>query len=285
MKLSYLVPIYDTKSITPFIKGIVDSDFFAKNECAEMILCLKKDDKLDDEALKILSNINVVMLKADKDFSFNDAFYASIEHVSGDALLLVDTHLKNTPALITKCLKKHENGARIVFVKKKREKTKGFFYNIFEKVYNLFISIYTGKRDKGNIISMGLIDKYVVDLLKSIPHRRCALKNTDNLYKVKTSTIYVNPNMPCEKTNIKVKTSSKTATIVSGIAGVALIALAIIINIFTHLFLLNTITIFVAILCIITSLLALPKHIYDCRNKNINNVKFDIEPNNVNSTK
>ena len=280
MRVNYLFPVFKDDNVKGVLEDFLKSDFFKKYEDYKFVFCCNKDDKENLKYLKNKSKLNkkYKIIVFDKSFSYNDAFDESITFLDGDIVLLGDFKIQKIDVVFERCLEKYKKGASIVHVVKKREGFKGFFVNLVQSCYNFFIKIFTNKKDRLNITSLGLLNKDVVDLLKVLPKKRCFLKNTKDLMGFESRTIYVSSKTLTYKPNFKTKTGSLITSLVSaGVFGVTLICL-VLLNCFLVLpTFVNIIFIILAFVCLVLVCMLLPKHFFDIRNFKTKNISYEIK--------
>lgn len=270
MKINYFFPFFKEDDAGKCLESFTKSNFYNenKNDACFIFVC-KKDDDNNKNFLSNFVTENDKLLFLDKDFTYNDAFYYSVKYFDADIVLLADAKIKKLDVVFSKSLEKYNKGASIVHFVKRPSKFKGFFIKIFHYLYNMMIKIFTGKKDRLNVISLGLIDKDVIDLLKEIPNKCCFLKNTKELYGFKSRSIYIDDKTKTYKLKFsKLTTFLKTVLWFLGISA-GLIIIQILLNIFIkpNLDVYNIINVLVVTVLVLSSLIALPKHFFDIRNR------------------
>lgn len=281
MKIGYFFPVFKEDKIEKFLLDFKKSKFFENNKDYEMIFVCQKEDKENLDYLLSLEkkekNNKVIILN--KPFTYNDAFYYALPKFKTDIVLLGDTKISRNDIVFEKCVEKYLKKANVVHVVKKYSGFKGFWVNLARNVYNFFIKIFTSKKDRCNVISLGLIDKNIIELLQVLPYKSMFLKNTKDLRGFETRSIYIDPKTKTYKNNFKKTTGYLIATYVSaGIFGVLLLT-QILLNIFLkgNLSGYNIINIILLFLSLITSCIVFPKHIFDIRNRENRKENFEVK--------
>lgn len=281
MKIEYFFPVFKEDNIKEYLSNFKKTDFFKNNKDYKFLFVCFKEDKTNLEYLskEALKNENYKILVSDKEFTYNDAFSFSINHFKADVVLLGDTKISRLDLVFEKCLEKYDKKASVVHIIKKHTGFRGFWKNLSLKIYNFFIKIFTGKKDRCNVISLGLIDKNVMDVLKVLPHKNCFLKNTKSLKGFETRSIYIDAKTKTYKLNFKQKTGFLIGTCVSLGLSVLLIALQILLNVLIKdsLVVYNIIGTIVALVALTTTSILFPKHIFDIRNRENRKKEFNIE--------
>ena len=281
MKINYFFPVFENDKFKEVYNEFINSKFFINNkQNSKLVICCFKNDKENLNFLKNISknNKNIKTIIFDKKFTYNDAFENCIEYFDGEVVLLGDAKIARIDAVFEKCLEKKEKGADVVHVVKKRKGIKNFFYGILKSVYNFFIKIFTNKKDRLNTISLGLIDKDVLDVLKVLPRKRCFLKNTKDLLGFETRSVYVDCKTKTYKVNYKTKTLSFNVAMTSFICFFAVLFLTTLLNIFISVPVwINIVLIILSFACFILFVLFFPKHVFDLRNYPTKNANFKIK--------
>ena len=280
MKVEYFFPVFKEDDIKQILTNFKNSKCFKENKDYGFTFVCEKEDKKNLEFLtaEALRNQEFKIIVLDKPFTFNDAFHKAVSTFKADVVLLGDTKVARIDLVFEKCLEKFNNGANIVQITKRISGFKGFFKNLRNKIYNFFVRIFTNKKDRLNVVSLGLIDKNIIDLLAVLPNNCCFLKNTKSFKGFESRTIYIDANTKTYKESYKKMTPSLRTSISSYGITVGLIALQILLNclIKNSLIVYNIISCVVIFLGIIMGTIFLQKHFFEIRNFETN-TKFNIE--------
>ncbi len=273
MKITCLFPIFKNDNVQDFFIKFTKSKFFKSHKDISILVYVQDSNSKAVEFFYEFSKdkpyLNILL--TNKNFTYNDAFYNSLKVLDCDILLLGDTKIQNVDLVFTKCLEKQKQGANIVHVQRKQNKFKTFFTRMFRGLYNFFVKLYTSNIDKCNITSLGLIDKDILDILKTLPNKCCFLKNTPVFKGFTTKTIFIDDNVKTYKNNYAYFSSAlKIVTLFSSIFFVTLTTL-ILGNVFLSgdKSVFNIITILTLVISLIIIVFMLPKHFFDIRNSSI----------------
>lgn len=131
------------------------------------------NDGSTDKTLSILKEIadrdtNVKVLSFSRNFGHQVAVSCGIDHAKGDAVVIIDADLQDPPELIPDMIKLWEQGYEVIYGKRKKRKgetkfklfTAKIFYQVLDHLSDVHIP-----RDTGDF---RLIDKKVVNVLKSL---------------------------------------------------------------------------------------------------------------------
>lgn len=279
MRISYFVYMRKEENALDYLKKLTNSDFFTNNETSELTICFPSIIKDKNKIKALLKNkCDTFLIYSDEEITINDGFYKAVDHMEGDVCILLDSAVRSFAPLVKKCLEKHEKGARIIKVCRRYRGIKSFFHRIGQSIYGFFCRIFASKTDEGNVLSLGLIDKYVLDLMKTLPQKRCLMKNSSGLYDVPTATIYVDYKKLPKDTVTRSSTSDMRNFIIFTTLTPMLITIIVLLNIFTspHI-IINFALVLLTIFSTILACTSLPKHIFMCRNFPLNKIKIKEE--------
>ena len=280
MKVEYFFPVFKEDDIKQILTNFKNSKCFKENKEYSFTFVCEKTDKKNLEILSAesLRNQESKVLVLDKPFTYNDAFHQAVSTFNADVVLLGDTKVARIDLVFEKCLEKFKNGANIVQITKRISGFKGFFKNLRNKIYNFFVKIFTNKKDRMNVVSLGLIDKHIIELLAVLPNNCCFLKNTKSFTGFESRTIYIDPNTITYKESYKKMTPALKTSIWSFGVTVGLISLQVLLNclIKNPLTAYNIISCIVIFLSIITGTIFLQKHFFEIRNFETN-TKFNVK--------
>lgn len=178
-KISVVIPMYYEeevaeecyKRMTEVLKGI-------ENYTYEIIFV---NDGSKDKTLPILEEIaskdeKVKVLSFSRNFGHQCAVTAGLQHVTGDAIVIIDADLQDPPELIPEMLKLWEQGNEVIYGKRKTRDgeskfkllTAKMFYNTLNALSDVDIPKDTG--------DFRLVDRKVVDVVNSLPEHNKFLR-------------------------------------------------------------------------------------------------------------
>ena len=177
-RLSIAIPIYNEESVLPELyrrlKAVLNETPGGPHEIVFV------DDGSHDRSREILGSlavddtrVKVVLLS--RNFGHQAALSAALDHVTGDALVLMDGDLQDTPETIPKFIQLYRQGFDVVYAI--REKRKESWLK--KACYASFYKIIRGLSDLGLPEGAGdfaLISRRVVDQIISMPERHRYLR-------------------------------------------------------------------------------------------------------------
>ena len=274
MKVSYVFPVISLNAdVKAFYEKFSQTKFFKKyKDNYELFFILDKENETNIKAVKsmIKSNKSIKLLELENVFNYGTAFRFCVPYIKGDVTLLGDIMYDDNAIVFEEMMAKHKAGANIVHVKEKKHGFKAFVDKCFEKVYNLFVKLFTGKEDDRALLSMGLMDSLVIDVLSELPEKSNFLRNCRSLEGVNIESIEIDPTVNKHKPDFFVKTFSMIASIVMAVVFILSIGGIIAVNAVkpNSLIALNIIMVFVMFVSVLSIFIMLNKHVLDVRNDN-----------------
>ena len=171
MLLSVIVPLYNEEEIVEKTFRVLEDEL---KEIEHEIIFVNDGSK--DKTREILERLleetpNNKLVNFSRNFGHQAAFSAGLDKANGDAVVIIDGDLQDPPSLIHEMLKKWREGYQVVYAQRKKRKGETIFkklsafafYRFFAKLTNIEIPPDTG--------DFRLMDRVVVDHLKSLPER------------------------------------------------------------------------------------------------------------------
>jgi glycosyltransferase involved in cell wall biosynthesis len=176
--LSVIIPIYNEEgNILPLFERLnkvisqlnIDTEYIFVNDGS-------KDKSI--ELIKKLSgeNHSVCYIDFARNFGHQIAVTAGLEHCSGKAIVIIDADLQDPPELIRNLYEKWKEGFEVVYAKRNMRDGENFlkkftaklFYRTLKKITSINIPVDSG--------DFRLIDRKVVNVLKSMPEQQKFLR-------------------------------------------------------------------------------------------------------------
>ncbi len=271
MKLTYVFPITNQKyDLETFFKNFSQEKFFKKYKSWELFFVVDSHNETCKASVEKLAktNKNIKVIELDKKFNYGTGFKACVPYISGDVTLLGDLEYPNNAQLFEQMIEKYEKGANIVHVKKARKGAKAFFGRLAGSTYNLFVKMFTGRKDALAVTSLQLLDRLVIDVLSTLPDKSNYLRNCVGLEGITTDVVEIDEKDPCYKVDYFVRTTSSLLALVMSIVTVFSMLLLILTNTVgtKNILALNVILIFTTLVSFVAVLITINKHILDVRN-------------------
>jgi|SRR5208283_3469278 len=174
-RLSVAIPIHNEESVLPELlqrlHGVLDSVAGGPHEIVFV------DDGSTDRTFEILEaaakeDRRIVVLSLSRNFGHQAAITAALDHVTGDATVVMDGDLQDVPEAIPQFVEKHREGYDVVYAQRVRRKEPWLlricyfvFYRIMARLSDIRLPVDSG--------DFGLMSRRVIDELRRMPeHHR-----------------------------------------------------------------------------------------------------------------
>ena len=178
MDYSVVVPVYNEQESISMLYRRLSEVLKSLTNNYEIIFV---NDGSSDKSLEIIKELSsrnheVKFLDFSKNFGHQIAVTAGMDFSQGRAIIIIDCDLQDPPELIPKMIEEWKKGYEVVYaVRRKREGETFFkkfaaslFYKIFSKLTNINMPLNTG--------DFRLIDRKILDTLKTIRERHRFLR-------------------------------------------------------------------------------------------------------------
>lgn len=200
--ISLVVPCYcESENIAAFMRQIDD---VLKEEMLEIIFVNdgSTDDTLDHLVALSLQDTRITVIDLTRNFGKEAALTAGIDYATGDALVPIDVDLQDPPSVILDMIAKWREGYNIVNAVRIDRKTdtigKRASANMFYRLFNRLAEV----EMPSNVGDFRLLDRRVVDAIKSLPERNRFMKGLYNWVGYESAVVeYVRPARTAGKTS------------------------------------------------------------------------------------
>lgn len=176
--ISIVAPAYNEEKVLPELYERVCAVMERMGERWELVLV---DDGSHDQSAEVIASLNardnrVKGISFSRNFGFQVAATAGLDHAQGDAVILTDADLQDPPEVYPKMIAKWREGYDVVYgVRASREGETWFklftarlFYRLIYRITDVNIPLDTG--------DFRLMDRRVVNALKKMPERKRFLR-------------------------------------------------------------------------------------------------------------
>lgn len=183
-KISILIPAYNEQAVLPLLFKRLQG--LANKESDYDFEFLFINDGSRDDTLRLLQQASTVdsrisYMNLSRNYGKEIAMIAGLDHVKGDATVIIDADLQDPPELIPKMITFWEEGYDDVYAKRRsregetltKKATSRLYYQTLQKVTNIPIQEDTG--------DFRLLDRRVVEALKKF---RESQRNTKALFSL-----------------------------------------------------------------------------------------------------
>lgn len=175
---SILAPVYNEEPVLPELYRRVRAIMDELGEPWELVLV---DDGSHDGSATVIAQLHqkdsrVKGISFSRNFGFQIAVTAGLDHVQGDAVILTDADLQDPPEIFPRMIEKWREGYDVVYgVRVSREGETWFklltaklFYRLIYRITDIEIPLDTG--------DFRLMDRRVVDAIRHMPERNRFLR-------------------------------------------------------------------------------------------------------------
>jgi dolichol-phosphate mannosyltransferase len=175
---SIVSPVYNEESVLPELYRRVRAVMDDLGEPWELILV---NDGSRDESASVIADLHeqdkrVKGVSFSRNFGFQIAVTAGLDHAAGDAVILTDADLQDPPEVFPRMIEKWRDGYDVVYgVRASREGESWFklmtakvFYRLIYRITDIDIPLDTG--------DFRLMDRRVVDVIRHMPERNRFLR-------------------------------------------------------------------------------------------------------------
>ena len=178
-KISLVIPMYyEEKVVQECYKRVKENLIKLENYNHEILYI---NDGSKDKTLNYLEEIArkdtcVKIISFSRNFGHQAAVTAGLQHVTGDAIIILDADLQDPPELIPDMIKLWEEGNEVIYGKRKSRDGESFFKlftaKMFYKTLNALSDVDIPK-DTGDF---RLVDRKVVDTINQLPEHNKFLR-------------------------------------------------------------------------------------------------------------
>ncbi len=190
--VSIVVPFYnESEGVEPFFHAIL-AVLDGVPDIRFEVVCID-DGSRDDTLIKLIAlpgrDARFHVIELSRNFGKEAALTAGIDSARGDAVIPIDADLQDPPELIPVLIAEWQKGAEVVLARRAdrsadsyiKRKTAALFYRFHNRMSSVKIP--------ENVGDFRLIDRSVVDALKSLPERQRFMKGLFAWVGFKTVTV------------------------------------------------------------------------------------------------
>lgn len=176
--ISIVVPVYNEEPVLPELHRRVCAVMDAGNETWELVLV---NDGSRDRSAEVIAQLHeqderVKGISFSRNFGFQIAATAGLDHALGNAIILSDADLQDPPEVYPEMIAKWREGYDVVYGQRKSRKgetwfklvTAKVFYRLIHRITNINIPLDTG--------DFRLMDRRIVEAIRNMPERNRFLR-------------------------------------------------------------------------------------------------------------
>lgn len=174
-RISLAIPVYDEEEVLPELlertRGVLDATPGGPHEIVFV------DDGSNDQTLELLrraaaADERLLVVALSRNFGHQTAISAALDHVTGDAVLVMDGDLQDRPEELPRFLELHHQGYDVVYARRVRRRESWWLRACYYLFYRLIAAISDLRLplDSGDF---ALLSKRVVEEIRRAPeHHR-----------------------------------------------------------------------------------------------------------------
>jgi dolichol-phosphate mannosyltransferase len=171
--ISIVTPCYNEQESIPLLQRAVADAFAARPDLDyELVLV---DDGSRDRTAEVLRDLadrapHLTVVTLSRNFGHQPAVSAGLQHACGDAVIVCDADLQDSPAAMLQMVDRWLEGADVVYGVRRRKDTPALMRGAYFAFYRLLRRLAEVEipADSGDF---GLMDRKVVDAVNALPER------------------------------------------------------------------------------------------------------------------
>ncbi|MDR6606658.1 glycosyltransferase family 2 protein [Pseudomonas synxantha] len=178
MKVSLIVPVFnEEQAIDLFYQAVRQEPSLSPYQVEILFI----NDGSTDHTLLLAGSIarqdsDVLLINFSRNFGKEPALFAGLEFASGDAVIPMDVDLQDPVSVISRLIKEWSDGADVVLAKRRNRSADGYFKRHFAALFYHLLNRIASTRIEENVGDFRLMDRKVVDVIKSLPEQQLFMK-------------------------------------------------------------------------------------------------------------
>jgi dolichol-phosphate mannosyltransferase len=167
--LTVLVPVYNEESnISPLLDRLLP---IIKKYNYELIFISDGSRDKTDSIIKQFAKENdkIKLLSFSRNFGHMNALTSGYNYSKGDCVVSIDADCQDPPEIIPEMIEKWQNGAKIVYAKRRKREVDSFFKRKTAEWFYKFMNFLSEVPVPEDVGDYRLIDRQVVDFLNNLP--------------------------------------------------------------------------------------------------------------------
>lgn len=164
--LSIILPVFNEQDNIPVLYKELRENLKKINY--EIIFV---NDGSNDNSRRIIEglyrkNPKVKLINFSRNFGHQIAISCGLDYAQGDAAIILDADLQDTPSLIPEMLRKWQKGYDVVYAIRKSRKGESFFKTVTAHFFYILINLMSKTKMPQNVGDFRLVSRKVIDTLK-----------------------------------------------------------------------------------------------------------------------
>lgn len=176
-KISIIVPLYNEEQVIDEfcsrVNQVADTIESRWGIDSEIILINdgSSDNTLTFAKLLAGDNSRLKIISLSRNFGHQSGVTAGLDHATGSAAVIIDADLQDPPELILDMITKWKDGFQVIYGKRKERKGESIFKKLTAKLFYRMLNSISEIDIPNDTGDFRLIDRVVIDALKSMPER------------------------------------------------------------------------------------------------------------------
>jgi dolichol-phosphate mannosyltransferase len=189
---SIVSPVHNEEKVLATLYERVCAVMNQTNEPWELVLV---DDGSQDRSAEIMAELHqqddrVRGISLSRNFLFQIAVTAGMEHAAGEAVILIDADLQDPPEVILEMIARWREGYDVVYGVRTERLGESWFKKLTAKVFYRLINRITGVRIPVDTGDFRLMDRQVVEAILQMPERNRFLRGMVSWVGYKQTGVY-----------------------------------------------------------------------------------------------
>lgn len=172
-KYSFIIPIMNEEEVLPVL--LVELDKLLEKTDGNSEVILIDDGSQDGSATIIVEKIRqdqrYKLIRLSRNFGHQVAVTAGLDVANGQATIIMDADLQDPPDVALELIEKWQEGYEIVYAQRNRREGETWFKKTSAKLFYKLLSRLSSVEIPQDVGDFRLVDKKVVDAIKSMPER------------------------------------------------------------------------------------------------------------------
>ena len=193
--ISCILPAFNEGETLPSLLTALSDELRQHFERWEIIVV--NDGSSDDTEIQVapwLRGKNVRYVSLSRNFGKEAALTAGLDRARGDLVLLMDADLQHPPALVPDMLRAWREGADMVYTVRATRGDESFLKKLGTRIFYRVVNAGSAVPIPANAGDFRLLDRCVVDALKSLPERNRFMKGLYAWVGYRTVAVPYEPN-------------------------------------------------------------------------------------------
>ena len=177
LSISCILPAYNESASLPALLTQLGDELAQHSDVWEIVVV--NDGSTDDTELAMLPWLRdrrIRYVSLSRNFGKEAALTAGIDRARGDVVLLMDADLQHSPALIAEMIAAWRAGADMVYTVRSTRGDESFLKKLGTQIFYRIVNAGAAVEIPANAGDFRLLDRAVVDALKSLPERNRFMK-------------------------------------------------------------------------------------------------------------